>query len=35
MKLSVAVPIYNAAQYLPRCLDALLAQTSRDYEIQH
>lgn len=31
--LTLVVPIYNKEQYLPRCLDALLAQTSRDYEI--
>ena len=31
--LTLAVPIFNKAQYLPRCIDALLAQTVRDYEI--
>ncbi len=31
--LTLVVPIYNKEQYLPRCLDALLAQTISDYEI--
>ena len=31
--LTLAVPVFNKEQYLPRCIDALLAQTSRDYEI--
>lgn len=31
--LTLVVPIYNKEQYLPRCLDALLAQTCGDYEI--
>lgn len=31
--LSLVVPIFNKEQYLPRCLDALLAQTVSDYEI--
>lgn len=31
--LTLAVPIYNKEPYLPRCLDALLAQTATDYEI--
>lgn len=31
--LTLVVPIYNKEQYLPRCIDALLDQTSRDYEI--
>ena len=31
--LTLVVPIYNKEQYLPRCLDALLAQTVSDYEI--
>ncbi len=35
MKISVIVPVYNAAPYLPRCIDALLAQDidSTTYEI--
>ena len=31
--LTLVVPTYNKAQYLPRCMDALLAQTARDFEI--
>ena len=33
MCLSFVVPVYNAAQYLPECLDSLLAQDISDYEI--
>lgn len=31
--LTLVVPIFNKAQYLPRCLDALLDQTVSNYEI--
>ena len=33
MKLSIIVPIYNVAPYLPKCVDSLLAQDISDYEI--
>ena len=33
MFLSFVVPVYNAARYLPECLDSLLAQDISDYEI--
>lgn len=33
MFLSIIVPVYNAQQYLPECLDSLLAQDISDYEI--
>lgn len=32
-QISVIVPIYKAEAYLHRCVDSLLAQTFRDYEI--
>ncbi|WP_127479196.1 bifunctional glycosyltransferase/CDP-glycerol:glycerophosphate glycerophosphotransferase [Nocardioides pantholopis] len=31
--LSVVVPVYNVAAYLPECLDSLLGQTLRDLEV--
>lgn len=31
--ISVIVPIYNIAPYLPQCLSSLLAQTYRDFEL--
>lgn len=33
MKVSVILPVYNAAAFLGRCLDALAAQTFRDFEV--
>lgn len=35
LKLSIIVPVYNVAQYLPKCLDSLLNQDieKEDYEI--
>ncbi len=33
VKVSVLVPVYNVEQFLPRCLDSLIAQTLRDIEI--
>ena len=32
-KVSVIVPVFNAAPYLRRCLDSLLAQTLKEVEI--
>lgn len=32
-KISVIVPAYNIAQYLPRCLDSILNQTHKNLEI--
>ena len=32
-KVSIIVPIYNVADYLPKCLDSILAQTLKDIEI--
>ncbi len=33
MKLSIIVPVYNAEKYLEKCLDSLVNQTMKDYEI--
>ena len=32
-RISVIVPVYNLAQYLPRCLDSILAQTYENLEV--
>lgn len=32
-KISVIVPIYNVEQYLSRCVDSILAQTFRNFEL--
>lgn len=32
-KLSIIVPVYNAEQYLSRCIDSILAQTFIDFEL--
>lgn len=32
-KISVIVPIYNAENFLERCIDSLLAQTIEDFEL--
>lgn len=31
--LTLAVPVYNMEQFLPRCMETLLVQSCRDYEI--
>lgn len=33
MRISVLIPVYNAAEYLTRCLDSILAQTYSDWEV--
>ena len=32
-EISVVVPVYNVAAYLPRCIDSILAQTWKDFEL--
>lgn len=32
-ELSILIPVYNNEKYLPRCLDSVLAQTWKDYEV--
>ena len=33
IKVSVIVPVYNAEKYIKRCLDSILAQSFRDFEV--
>lgn len=33
MLISVIIPVYNVAPYLRRCVDSLLKQTYRDFEL--
>lgn len=33
VKVSVVVPVYNTAPYLPQCLDSLVGQSLDDIEI--
>ena len=33
IKVSIIVPVYNAEQYLEKCLDSLVNQTLKDIEI--
>lgn len=32
-ELSIIVPVYKVEKYLPKCIDSILAQTFRDYEL--
>lgn len=32
-KLSVVVPVYNTAEYIPHCIDSILSQTMSDFEL--
>lgn len=33
MKFSIIVPIYNVRDYLPKCIESVLAQSCQDYEL--
>lgn len=33
MKLSILLPVFNTAPWLPECLDSILAQTEQDWEL--
>ena len=33
MIFSVVIPVYNVKDYLPKCIDSVLAQDFEDYEI--
>ena len=32
-KISIIVPIYNVEEYLERCIDSILNQTFKDFEV--
>ena len=32
-KISIVIPVYNTAKYLEECLDSLLKQTLKDFEV--
>lgn len=33
MKVSIIIPVYNHAEYLPQCIESALAQTYKDFEV--
>ena len=33
MKYSILIPVYNVEKYLCQCVDSVLGQTLKDYEI--
>ena len=33
MKVSLIIPVYNASDFLRRCLESALSQTWTDYEV--
>ena len=33
MKLSFIIPVYNVEKYLPQCVDSILSQTYKDFEV--
>lgn len=32
-EISIIVPVYKTEEYLPRCIDSILAQTFTDFEL--
>lgn len=32
-KVSIIIPVYNAEKYISKCLDSILNQTEKDFEI--
>ena len=32
-KISIIVPVYNAEQYLPKCIESILDQKEKDFEL--
>lgn len=32
-RFSIIVPVYNTAEYLPQCIDSVLSQSFRDFEV--
>ena len=32
-KLSIIIPVYNVEKYLPKCLESILGQSFKDFEI--
>ena len=32
-EISVVIPVYNVEQYLPKCIDSVLNQTWKDFEL--
>ncbi len=32
-KISIIIPVYNVEKYLARCIDSVLAQTFKDFEL--
>ena len=35
VKISVVLPVYNVADYLRKCLDSLVSQTFKDFEVMN
>lgn len=33
VKISIGMPVYNVAEFLPKCLDSIINQTFTDFEV--